>query len=238
MDFLCSLIHQRLFCTSSGVGSSSLISSIYSCFVHHLQWNSSCISPISSCFVYHLGWLVLHWFDPSTVVSCIIWLGFFYLSRPSTVVLCIIWYGKSFIGLIHQQLLSTSSGIYSFSFRIREQLFVHHLIWIFLHWPVPSIVVSCIILYGLLHLSHTSTVILYVIWYAKIFVGLIQQQLFRTISDMNSFIPIDQQLFVHHLVWVVLHCSHPSTVVLYIIWYGFLYLCRPSTVVFYIIWCG
>ena len=89
------------------------------------------------------------------------------------------------------------------------------------------------------------------------FIYLAHQQLFRTSTGLDSVIClIHQQLFctsaraipstfssinncfVDHLVWVVLHLSHPSTVGSSIIWYGFLHLSHTSTVVLYIIWYG
>ena len=196
------LVHQQLYRTLSGMDS-------FSSLIHQ------------QLLVHDLEWVVFHWSLISTVVSCIIWYGFLYLSCPSTVILYIIWYGKFFVGLIDQQLFRTSSDMDFFSSLIHQQFFVHDLVWVVLHWSQPSTVVPCIIWYEFLYLSCPSGVVLYIIWYGKFFVGLIHQQLFRTSSDMESFSSlIHPQLFVHHLVWVVLHWSHPSTVFSCIFWYG------------------
>ena len=53
-SILC-LIHPRLFCTSTGMGSPWFVSSINSCFVHHLQWNSSSVSYCASG-ISTIGW--------------------------------------------------------------------------------------------------------------------------------------------------------------------------------------
>ena len=149
-------------------------------------------------FLHELVRVVLHWSHPSTVVSCSIWYGFLYLSRPSTVVLYIIWYGKSFVGLIHQQLFRASSGMDSFRSPVHQQLLVHDLLWVVLHWQHASTVVSCMIWNGFFHLpipstvasciwndilhpSRPITVVLYIIWYGKSLIGLIHQQFFLCI---------------------------------------------------------
>ena len=138
------------------LGNPLLLSSINSCFVHHLVCIPSSISSINSCLVHHLVWVVLHWSHPSTVVSYIIWYRSYVSSIsscfvpllvliPSSVSLLSILVGQHlaaliylmspfllpcwfvFIGLIHQQLFPTSSD--------KD------------------------------HLSHPSAVVLYLIWY-------------------------------------------------------------------------
>ena len=122
------LIHQQLFrissgmnsslssinfvlCAPSGMGSSSLFSSIDSCFVHHLVWIPSSFSSINSYVVHHLVCIALHWSRPSTIVSYIIWYGFF--------------------SLVLQQLLCAPSGMSRSSlFSSINSYFVHHLVWI------------------------------------------------------------------------------------------------------------
>ena len=118
--FLQFFIPSAVVCTWSDLGSPSLVSSINSYLVHHLEWYSLSVSSINSCFVLNLVRVVLHWCHPSTVVSCIIWFGFLHLPRSSTFALYIIQYGKSFIGLIHQQLVCTSSVMDSFSSLIHQ----------------------------------------------------------------------------------------------------------------------
>ena len=106
------------------------------------------------------------------------------LSHPSTGVSYIIWYG--FLMLSHPI----------------NGCFAHLLVWVVRRWSHRSPVVSCIISNGILHLSRSSTVALYISWYEWSFIGLIHQQLFRASSGRDLFI------------------SRPSTVVFCIIWYG------------------
>ena len=148
---------------------------------------------------------------------------------------------------------------------IHQQCFVHHVKWVVLYLSHPSTIVLYIIWYGFLHLSHPSRVVFLhhlvcavlhgshppavvscIIWYGFFF-SLIHQLLLcapsamgssSLCSSINSCFVHHLYCFVHHLVWVVLHWTDPSIVVLYIIWYGFLHLLRPSTVVLYIIWYG
>ena len=190
-----------------------LISSINSCFVHHLVWISLSVSSINSC---------LH----------------------------IIWYGKSIIGLIHQQLFRTLSGTDSFSSLIHQQLFVHHLVWKVLPWSDPSTVASYIIWYGFLQFSHPSAVVCtwsgvgspslvstvnscfmhHLVWIpssATPISSCIVHHLacmvgpslawstnscfvHQLVLDCFSYL-IHQQLLIHHLVWMVFHLSQPST---------------------------
>ena len=104
---------------------------------------------------------------------------------------------------------------------------------------------SCygIIWYGFHHLSLPSTVVLCIIRYGYSFIGLIHQQLFHTSPGVfslfclihRSFLSSINYCFVHRLERVFHYWSHPSTVVSYIIWHGFLILSCPSAVVFFTI---
>ena len=231
----------------SGMGSPSLLSSINLSFIIHHPSNQtislfristgidshSLVSFISSFFTHHLVWVVLCSTHASTLVSYIIWFWYVHLSHPSTVVLYLIWFGWFFIGLIHQQLIrSSSSWIPSFLSSINS-CSAHILVRIVLHWSHPSTVV------------YSSSDM-------DFFICLIHQLLFCSSSGMDSLSlvsPINRffvhhlawitssfssinSCFVHHLVWVVLYWCHPSTVVWYIIWYGFLHMPHPSTIVF------
>ena len=224
MDFFICLVHQQLLCTSSGMVSSSLVWSINSCFVHHLAWIPSALTH-QQLFVHDLESVVLHWSHPSTVVSCIIWYGFLYLSCPSTVVLYMIWYGKSILGLIHQQLFCTSHGMdsaissinsclcmiwygQSFIGLIHQQLFrassgmdffislVHQQLFCASSGMVrPSLVRSI-----------SSCFVQYLAWIPS---ALIHHQLFYTPSGLGSpsLVSAINSCFVHHLVWISLTVS-------------------------------
>ena len=236
MDFFIYLVHQQLFCTSSGMDS-------FRSVVHQ------------QLFVHHLVWVVLHWQHPSTVVSCIIWYGFYHLPHPSAVASCIWnWYSSSVSSI--------------------NSCFVHHLVCKILPFSDPSTVVSYIIWHGFLQSSHPSTVVCtssgmgspslvssinscfvhHLVWISSSVSSIhscFVHYLAWTPSSVSSV-----NIWVHHLAWVVVRWSHPSTIDSYFIWYGFLIVSsincsfvlhlvwvvvhwlRPSTVVSCIIWHG
>ena len=137
----------------------SVLSSINSCSYIIWYGSRSLAASINSCFVHHLVWIL-----PSTVALCI-WNDILHLPCPSTVVLYIIWYGKSLIGLIHQQLFRTSSGIDAFICLVHQQFFCtsSDMESPFLVWSINSCFLH--------HLAWNPSVLssinicLYMIWY-------------------------------------------------------------------------
>ena len=153
-----------------------------SSFIHHLVWvvlhcshpsnviscviwyGSLHLPSINSYLVYHLVWVVSHLFNPWTLVSVIIWSWIRHLSlslirqqlfcTPRTGTPSLVWSINSCF--VHHLIWNPSSLL-----SINGCL-VHHLVWIFLHWSYSSTVVS----FGMdSFISHSSTVVLYTIWY-------------------------------------------------------------------------
>ena len=191
----------------------------------------------------------------------------------------------SFLCLIYGQLFCTSSGMGSPSLDLFiNSCFIHHMVWttssilsiysclvhhlvcVVLHWPYSSIVVSYIVWYGFLYLSHPPPVVC-ALSGLDYCICLVHQQLFCISFDMvspplassinsccvhhtvciPSYLSSISSCFVHNLVWVVLRWSHPSPAFSYIVWYGYLHLSqiwvilrwsRPSIVISCIIWYG
>ena len=139
------LIHQPLFSKPCGLAAHLFVSSINSCFVHHLVWT------------------VLHWSHPPAGASSIIWYGFFF-SRIHQMLLC------APSGVSSSSLFSDINSCFVHHlewipsyFSFIKSCFVHQLVWVVLHWSHPSLVVSYMIWYGFLHQFRPLTVIFYII---------------------------------------------------------------------------
>ena len=128
----------------------------------------------------------------------------------------------SILSLVHQQLFCTSSrmGIpllvssinscivhhlawILYSVLTVNSCFIHHLIWVVLRWSYPSVIVSFIILHGFLHLSRTSTFLLYTSGMDSM-ISFAGQLFFCTSSGTGipSLASSINNCFLHHLVWI------------------------------------